>query len=93
LQKYENENIHFNPTLKSKISVAEPQQSDAAPALGKNVDAAPVAMAPAPAPATTSPASILLYTKPTFIKQTKVVNRVRAIFSSYSNYYDIQWEK
>jgi hypothetical protein len=70
-----------------KISVAEPHQSDAAPVLGKNVDAAPppAAMAPAPAttapaPATTAPAPTLLYTKPTYLKQTKVINRVKAIY-------------
>jgi hypothetical protein len=40
--------------------------------LGKNVDTAPAPVAKAPAPASTAPAPILLHTKPTFIKQTKV---------------------
>jgi hypothetical protein len=69
------------------ISVEEPHQSDAVLVLGKNVDAAPapaaMALAPAamaPAPATTAPAPTLLYNKQTYLKQTKDINRGRAIF-------------
>jgi hypothetical protein len=46
-----------------KISVAEPHHFYAAPAPGKNFDAAPAAPAPAPT---------LLYRKTKFLKQTKV---------------------
>jgi hypothetical protein len=56
-------------------SVAEPHHFYAAPALGKNFDAAP---APAPAPPT--PAPIPPLTEPTFLKQAEVNIRVRAIF-------------
>jgi hypothetical protein len=46
-----------------KISVAEPHHFYAAPAPGKNFDAAPAPAAPAPT---------LLYSKTKFLKQTKV---------------------
>jgi hypothetical protein len=48
-------------------SVAVPHHFYAAPAPGKNFDAAPAAPAPAPAPAPT-----LLYSKDKFLKRTKV---------------------
>jgi hypothetical protein len=46
-------------------SVAEPHNFYAAPAPGKNFDAAPDPVAPAPAPT-------LLYSKEKFLKRTKV---------------------
>jgi hypothetical protein len=48
-------------------SVAEPHHFYAAPAPGKNFDAAPAPAAPAPAPAPT-----LFYSKAKFLKRTKV---------------------
>jgi hypothetical protein len=63
----------FNPNPSGVViritSVAVPFHFYAAPSPGKNFDAAP--MAPT-----------LLYTKPAFLKQTKVNIRVRKIFSS-----------
>jgi hypothetical protein len=51
-------------------SVAEPHHVDAALVPGENLDAAP------------APAPTLLFTKPTFRKQTKVGIMFRSIFSS-----------
>jgi hypothetical protein len=48
-------------------SVAEPHHFYAAPAPGKNLDAAP-----APAPLAPAPAPTLLYSKAKFLKRTKV---------------------
>jgi hypothetical protein len=49
-----------------ETSVAEPHHFYAAPALGKNFDAAPAA------PAAPAPAPTLLYSKTKFLKRTKV---------------------
>jgi hypothetical protein len=55
-------------------SVAKPHHFYAAPAPGKNFDAAPDPAALAPAPAPT-----LLYSKAKFLKRTKVLTYVETI--------------
>jgi hypothetical protein len=52
-----------NQRMVQLTSVAEPHHFYAAPAPGKNFDAAPAALTPAPAPAPT-----LLYSKAKFLK-------------------------
>jgi hypothetical protein len=60
-------------------SVAEPHHFYAAPAPGKNFDAAP------------APAPTLLYSKAKFLKRTKVLINVETTVSCYMILYDLQY--
>jgi hypothetical protein len=60
-------------------SVAEPHHFYAAPAPGKNFDAAP------------APAPTLLYRKAKLLKRTKVLINVETTVSCYMILYDLQY--